>query len=212
VKSNLTCDACEREILSYADGTLHPAVARVMELHFEGCARCSASLAWHRTIAARIAELPGIPVPAGLEDRVLRAVTGPERAKARWARAGAAALALSFAATVGGAAFWPRLAKEWGLPDPGSLLAGGLASGLDAMIEIPKRIATDITFYEPIARQVFRSVEGLAALPHALLVSLRAPEAQAAGLVLLTLGVALYRMLRPAQRKEGGIGHACLAL
>jgi anti-sigma factor RsiW len=212
VKQNLNCETCERELVAYADGALHPAVARVMEQHLDGCARCRASLAWHRQISERVAALPGIPVPAGLEDRVLRAVTGPARAKARWRRMGAAALALSFAGTIGGFAFWPRLAKLWGLPDPASALAGGLDSMVEALIAVPKRIAVDVAFYEPIARQVMRSMEGLAALPHAVLVSLRSPEAQAAGLMLLTLGVALYLLLRPSRRKEGGIGHACLAL
>ncbi|HSQ59607.1 MAG TPA: zf-HC2 domain-containing protein [Acidobacteriota bacterium] len=212
MKQNLTCETCERELVAYADGALHPAVARVMEQHLDGCGRCRASLALHRAIAERFATLPGIPVPAGLEDRVLRAVTGPARAKARWRRLGAGALALSFAGTIGGFAVWPRLAKLWGLPDPASALASGLGSLIEGLVAIPKRIAVDVAFYEPIARQVMRSMEGLAALPHAVLVSLRSPEAQAAGLMLLTLGVALYLLLRPSRPKEGGIGHACLAL
>ncbi|HEU4333590.1 MAG TPA: zf-HC2 domain-containing protein [Candidatus Eisenbacteria bacterium] len=212
MKENLTCETCERELLAYADGVLHPAVARVMEQHLDGCGRCRASLAWHRLISERVAALPGIPVPAGLEERVLRAVAGPARAKARWRRLGAGALALSFAGTIGGIAFWPRLAKLWGLPDPASALAGGLDSMVEGLIAIPKRIAVDVAFYEPIARQVVRSMDGLAALPRAVLVSLRSPEAQAAGLMLLTLGVALYLLLRPSRRKEGGMGHACLAL
>ena len=212
MKSNLTCDACERELVAYADGALHAAVAKVMEQHLAACARCRTSLELHRAIARRLATLPGIPVPAGLENRVIHAVNAPERAKAFWGRLGAASLAASFAATIGGLVFWPTIAKEWGLPDPASALARALDTGVEGLVAIPKRIALDLTFYGPIARQILRSMEGLAAIPHAVFVSLRSPEAQATGLVLLTLGVALYLVLRPSRRQEGGIGHACLAL
>lgn len=212
MKANLTCEACERELTAYADGALHAAVARVMEQHLEGCARCGASLEFHRAIARSVASLPGIAVPPGLEGRVLRAMTAPDRARALWTRVGAGALALSFAASIGALVFWPKLAKLWGLPDPASALARGLDTTVEGAVAIPKRIAFDVTFYEPIARQVWLSMEALAAIPRALLVSLRSPEAQATGLVLLTLGVALYLLLRPTRRPEGGIGHACLAL
>ena len=212
MKTNLTCETCERELVSFADGALHDAVAKVIQQHLADCARCRASLELHRAIARRVASLPGIPVPAGLENRVLHAVTGPDRAKAFWARFGAAALAASFVATVGGLVFWPKIAKQWGLPDPASALVRALDVGVEGLVAIPKRIAVDLTFYEPIARQLLRSMEALAAIPHAVLVSLRSPEAQATGLVLLTLGVALYLLLRPSRRQEGGIGHACLAL
>jgi len=212
VKANLTCDACERELVAYADGALHAAVAKVLEQHLAGCARCRTSLELHRAIARRVATLPGIPVPAGLEERVLHAIDGPRRAKALWGRVGAAALAGSFAATVGGLVFWPKIAKQWGLPDPASALVRALDTGVEGLVAVPKRIAVDLAFYEPIARQILRSMEALAAIPRALFVSLRSPEAQATGLVLLTLGVALYLLLRPTRRQEGGIGHACLAL
>ena len=212
MKANLTCDACERELVAYADGALHAAVAKVMEQHLAGCARCRTSLELHRAIARRLATLPGIPVPAGLESRVIHAVTAPDRARALWGRLGAASLAASFAATIGGLVLWPRIAKLWGLPDPASALVRALDTGVEGLVAIPKRIALDLTFYEPIARQFLRSMEGLAAIPHAVVLSLRSPEAQATGLVLLTLGVALYLVLRPSRRREGGIGHACLAL
>ncbi len=212
MKANLTCETCERELIAYADGLLHSAVARVMDQHLEGCARCRATLEFHRAVARRIATLPAIEVPAGLEERVIRAMTAPDRARARWTRFGAGALALSFAGTIGGLVFWPSLAKQWGLPDPASALVRALDTGVEGMIAVPKRIAVDLTFYEPIARQFLRSMEALATIPRAAFVSLRSPEAQATGLVLLTLGVALYLILRPSRRQEGGIGHACLAL
>jgi hypothetical protein len=212
VKANLTCEACERELVAYADGALHPAVAKALDQHLQGCASCARSLEFHRALARRFATLPGIPVPVGLENRVLHAVTAPERAKKLWGRLGAAALAGSFVAIVGAVVNWPSIAKQWGLPDPASALVRTLNAGVEGVIAVPKRIAVDLAFYEPIARQFLRSMEGLAAVPHALFVSLRSPEAQATGLVLLTLGVALYVILRPTRRQEGGIGHACLAL
>ena len=211
MKANLTCEACERELIAYADGMLHAAVARVLDQHLEGCARCRATLAFHRAVARRIATLPGIDIPAGLESRVIHALTAADRAKARWTRLGAGALALSFAASIGGLVFWPTLAKQWGLP-AANALTRALDTGVEGMIAVPKRIALDLTFYEPIARQFLSSMEALAASPRAVFVSLRSPEAQATGLVLLTLGVALYLILRPSRRQEGGIGHACLAL
>ena len=172
----------------------------------------SASHCLPYTATIRIASLPGLEVPAGFEERVIRALTAPDRVRTRWTRFGAGALALSFAGTIGGLVFWPSLAKQWGLPDPASTLVRALDQGVEGMIEVPKRMALDLTFYEPIARQFLRSMEALATIPRAAFVSLRSPEAQATGLVLLTLGVALYLILRPSRRQEGGIGHACLAL
>jgi hypothetical protein len=212
VKANLNCEACERELVAYVDGALHRAVARVLEQHLDACARCTASLEFHRAIAGRLATLPGIPVPAGLEERVVRAVAGPRRAAVAWKRVGAGALALSFAATIGGLAFWPRLAALWGLPNPTDALARGIDAGLKGLIAVPKQFAGDVAFYEPIVRQICRSVDAFGAVPNAVLLSLRSPEAQAAGFMWLTLGVALYLLLRPSARKEGGIVHACLAL
>jgi Putative zinc-finger len=212
VKTNLTCEACERELVAYADGALHSAVAKVIEQHLAGCTRCSASLDFHRAIALRVATLPGIAAPADLEKRVLRAVTGPAKAKAFWRRFGAGALAGSFASTIGAVVFWPTIAKQWGLPDPASAFAHALDKGVEGMVAIPKQLALDLAFYEPMARQFFHSMAALAAIPRALFVSLRSPEAQATGLVLVTLGVALYLILRPSRSQEGGIGHACLAL
>lgn len=212
MKTNLTCETCERELVSFADGALHDAVAKVIQQHLDGCARCAASLEFHRAIARRVATLPGIPVPTGLEQRVLRAVTRPERTKAFWSRFGAGALAGSFAATIGGLVFWPTIAKQWGLPDPATTFVRALDKGVEGLVAIPKQIALDLAFWEPIGRQIVGSMNGLAAIPRAVFVSLRSPEALATGLVLLTLGVALYLLLRPSRRQEGGIGHACLAL
>jgi hypothetical protein len=69
-----------------------------------------------------------------------------------------------------------------------------------------------VTFYEPLARQVWTAVSALGALPRAALVTLRTTEAQLMVAVAITLGVALYLALRPSRTREGGIGHACLSL
>lgn len=212
MKTNLTCEACERELTAYVDAALHPAVARVIEDHARSCARCATSLALHRAIAAHARRLPEIEAPPWLADRVVRAVTRPARVRALWTRGAAVAASISFALTVGGIAFWPRLAKALGLPDPATWLLRAMETGIDFAIGAPKRLAMDLTFYEPIARQVWLSVRALSDIPRVALLALRTPEAQWAGAVLLTLGVAFYLVLRPSRTREGGIGHACLAL
>ena len=73
MKTNLTCEACERELCAYLDGALHTAVARALESHVETCARCRVRLADYRAISAGLAELPEIVAPAWLESRVLAA-------------------------------------------------------------------------------------------------------------------------------------------
>ena len=118
MKTNLTCQTCEPELIAYRDGALHPAVARALEAHLGACRSCRARLQAYDAIAALLAELPMIEAPAWLEARVLGAVTGRTRAKRILSRGLAAAGALSFALTVGVVAALPALAKQWGLPDP----------------------------------------------------------------------------------------------
>lgn len=212
MKTNLTCDSCQRELTAYVDGELHAAVARVMEDHLSSCARCRFALAQHRAIAAHVRGLPEIPVPAWLESRVIRAVMRPAGIRLLWTRVGAVAAAASFAVSVGLFAFWPRLWNQLGLPDPVALLASGMGGAIEFLVAAPKRLAMDVAFYEPIARQVWLALASLSAIPRAMLVVLRTPEAQVTGAVLLTLGVAFYLILRPSRSDERGIGHACLAL
>ncbi|HEX7078070.1 MAG TPA: hypothetical protein VF363_06605 [Candidatus Eisenbacteria bacterium] len=212
MKTNLTCEACERELTAYVDGQLHRSVARVIEDHATSCARCGASLAIHRAIAAHARRLPSVEAPAWLEDRVVRTVTRPARLRALWTRTGAIAASISFAVTVGGIAFWPRLAKAFGLPDPATWLVHAVETGLDVAIGAPKRLALDLAFYEPIARQVWLAVRSLSDIPRVVILALRTPDAMWTGAILLTLGVAFYWILRPSRTHEGGIGHACLAL
>ena len=212
MKTNLTCDACRIELTAYVDGELHPAVARVIEDHTASCASCRTLLAQYQAIAASARRLPSIEAPAWLADRVVARVTRPERVRLLWTRVSAAAAAASFALTVGVIAFWPRLSAQFGLPQPGTWLANGLDGVLNLVVGAPKRLAMDVTFYEPIVRQIWIAISSLSSIPRAAFLALRTPEAQVTGIALLTLGVALYLILRPSRSHERGIGHACLSL
>lgn len=211
MKTNLTCAACRTELTALVDGAIHPAVARAILSHVESCAGCRARLEAHRLIAEHARRLPSIEAPAWLEDRVVAAVTRPARLRLLARRAGALALAASFALTAGLLAIYPKLAAQYGLPTAGAALSRALGGAIDLLVAIPRQIATEVTFYGPFARQIWAAFHTLGALPRAALVVVQSPEAQFAGVFLLTLGVAIYWMLRPS-RNERGIGHACLAL
>ncbi len=195
MRTNLTCESCQKELPALVDGAIHLAVARALLAHVEGCADCRARLEGHRAIAALYRRLPSIEAPAWLEDRVVRAVLRPERVRARLRGISAAALAASFVATVGLLAFYPRLAAQFGL-----------------LTTVPKQLANEVAFYVPMLRQVGLAFQSLAALPKAAVVVLQSPDVQLAGVLLLTLGAAIYWILRPSRTHERGIGHACLAL
>ena len=212
MKTNLTCEACELELCAYLDGALHPAIARALESHIESCVRCDARLEAYREISSRLAELPEIAAPAWIESRVLDSITGRARARRFWSRGFAAAAALSFAATVGLIAHLPELVRQWGLAEPATWPVLALRTALDGIVSVVKRLALDVTFYEPLARQLWLAVSALGTLPRALLLTLRTSEAQLMVVVAITLGVALYLALRPSRTREGGIGHACLSL
>jgi len=212
VRTNLTCEACERELSAYLHGALHPAVAGALESHVDACRRCRLTLAAYRAIAERLAELPEISAPAWLESRVVGAVSVRPRLRRIWSGGLAAAAALSFAGTIGLIAWLPRIAHDWGLPDPTLWPVAVLRASLDGIIAFAKRLALDVTFYEPIARQIWASIRALEALPRAALLTLRTPEVGGAVAIGLTLGVALFFALRPSRTHQGGIGHACLSL
>jgi hypothetical protein len=212
VRTNLTCEACRKELPALADGAIQSAVARALLSHVESCADCRARLEEHRAIAALYRRLPSIEAPAWLEDRVLRAVLRPERIRARLRGISAAALAASFVGTVGLLAFYPRFAAQFGLPSAASAIARFIGGVVDVLITAPKQLANEITFYFPMARQVGLAFQSLAALPKAAVVVLQSPDVQLAGVLLLTLGAAIYWILRPSRTHERGIGHACLAL
>lgn len=211
MKTNLTCAACRTELTALIDGAIHPAVSRAILDHVEGCAGCRARYAAYLAIAEHARRLPSIEAPAWLEDRVVRAVTRPARIRAFARRFGAAALAASFAITVGLIALYPRLAAQYGLPTPGQVLSRGLSGAIDLLVAVPKQLAAEIAFYGPFARQIWAAFDALGAIPRAARTVLHAPEAQLAGVFLLTLGVAIYWMLRPSRNRRG-VGHACLAL
>ena len=213
MKENLTCEACERELIAFLDGALTPAVARVIERHARSCARCGAALEDYRALAARLRAMPMIAAPEGLEERVVRALLGPRRfLAAGWQRFGAGLAAASFALGVFFLSYLPQLASALHLPHPSSWTISGLGWTIRTITSLSKRFAADLAFYEPIARQVWIAMRSLEDVPRVVLVSLRAPEAQVAGVILLTLGFALYMMLRPSRRHEGSVGHVCLSL
>lgn len=211
MKTNLSCAACRNELTALVDGAIHPAVARAIMTHVEECAGCRSRFEAYRAIAEQARRLPSIEAPAWLEERVVRAVTRPARIQLLARRAGALALAASFAVTAGLLAYYPRLVAQYGLPTPGRAVAGALSGLVDLLITVPKQIAAEVTFYGPFARQIWLAFHALGALPKAAIVVLQSPDAQVAGVFLLTLGVAIYWILRPS-RNERGIGHACLAL
>jgi anti-sigma factor RsiW len=212
VRTNLTCEACRRELPALIDGAIHAAVVRALLDHVETCAACRVRLEEHRAIAALARRLPSIEAPPWLEERIVRAAFRPERLRARFRRLGAAALAASFAVTVGLLALYTRFAAELGLPSFAPAITRFIGGAVDLLIAIPKQLASDLAFYGPLARQVWIAFQALAALPRAALVVLQSPDVQMAGALLLTLGVAIYWILRPSRSHERGIGHACLAL
>ena len=212
MKTNLTCAACRSELTALVDGEIHPAVARAILSHVESCAGCRARLLAHRRIAEHARRLPSIEAPAWLEERVVRAVTRPARVRVlawRWATG---AIAASFALTIGLIATYPRLAAHFGLPGAGTAFSRWLTAAVDFIVALPKQAAAEVTFYGPFARQVWLAFHALAPIPRAALVVLQSADVQIAGAFLLTLGVAIYWILRPSRSHERGIGHACLAL
>lgn len=213
MKENLSCEACEQELVAFLDGALTKAVGLVIERHVGSCSRCAATLADYRELAAGFRRLPLLAPPAGLEDRVMAAVVGRRRIlTAGWQRFGAALGAVSFALTVGLLASLPKLARVAGLPDPFIWLVSIMNALFSSLASITKWVAKELALYDPIARQLWLAVQSLRSIPRVALVSLRTPEAQVAGAILITLGLALYLMLRRSRSHEGSVGHVCLSL
>ncbi len=213
MKENLSCDECERELTALIDGSLTPSVARVIDRHASSCARCAAALADYRAQVLELQRLPVLAAPAWLEDRVVRRVMGARRyLAAGWQRFGAALGAVSFVLTVALLANLPRLAKGIGLPDPYVWAVSMIDASISGITSLSKWLGNEIAFYVPIARQIWVAMEALGTIPRAAIVSLKTPEVQIAGAILITLGLALYIMLRPSRRNEGSVGHGCLSL
>lgn len=213
MKSNLNCDDCRNELSAYLDGALVLAVARVIAQHVEGCARCRATLGTYRAIATRLAAMPELPVPRRLEEAVVRRALGPRYLVTGWRRLGAAAATLLFAAGVAAVASLPRVLRWEPVADATTWLTAQLGQAFEALAAVPKRLAFDVAFYQPILSHVWNALQALGHLPRAALLLLRQPEAQTTAVALaVTLGLAIYFVLRPSRSQERGVGHACFSL
>ena len=213
MKENLSCEACERELVALIDGTLTPSVARVIEGHAATCASCGDALRDFRLQSLRLRRLALVAAPASLENRVMREVLGVRGfLPARWQRFGAALGAVSFALTVGIIANLSRIAGALGLPDPYVWIVSAIDASITGMTSASKWLANEIAFYVPLMNQIWIALQALKTIPRAVIVSLKTPEVQVAGAILITLGLALYIMLRPSRRNEGSVGHVCLSL
>lgn len=212
MKSNLSCDDCRTELVAYLDGALVPAVARIIGGHLDGCARCRATLEAYRSIALGVAALPELQAPPWLEDRIARGALGARYLWTGWRRISAVAGALSFAGAVAVLVSLPRI-LAW---EPVARRLASVLNGLGPLFadaaELPKRLALDVAFYQPIAQQIGSGLSALGHLPKAALLLLRQPETQTTGAVALFLGLALYFLLRPSRSHERGVGHACFSL
>jgi len=213
MKENLSCESCERELLALIDGTLTPSVARVIEGHAKSCASCGAALEDFRRQSLRLRRLPLVAAPANLEDRIVREVLGARGFLTTGAqRFGAALGATSFALTIVILANLTRIAQALGIPDPYVWIVSAVHSTTSVITVGSKWIGNEIAFYVPLARQIWHAMQALKTIPRAAIVSLRTPEVQVAGAILVTLGLALYILLRPSRRHEGSVGHVCLSL
>ena len=212
MKENLTCEECERELIALIDGTLTPSVARVIERHAASCASCGESLQVYRRQTLRLRSMEVLPAPASLEDRVVRQVLGARVLATGWQRVSAALGAVGFAVTAALVFNLSRIAGALGYPDPYVAMVAALKGAISGMTSASKWLGNEVAFYVPLARQILAAMEALRSIPRAALVSLKTPEVQVAGAILITLGLALYIMLRPSRRHEGSVGHVCLSL
>ena len=213
MKENLSCEACQRELIALIDGALTPSVARVIEGHAASCASCGSMLRDFRSQSLRLRSMELYPVPASLESRVIRELRAARGfLNAGWQRASAGLGAFSFVLMVGILANLSRIASGLGLPDPYVWLVSGVDHSISRITSVLKWVAEGIAVYVPLLNQIWIAVQSLKTLPHAAVVSLRTPEIQIAGAILITMGLALYIMLRPSRRNEGSVGHVCLSL
>jgi len=213
MKANLSCEDCQRELVALIDGALTPSVALLVEEHAASCASCGRALLDFRGQALRLRRMELYPVPASLEGRVLRELRVARGfLNAGWQRISAAVGAVSFVLLVGILANLARIAKGLGIPDPYVWLVSGIDHSISGITSVLKWLAGEIAVYVPLLNRIWVAVQALRTLPRAAIVSLRTPEVQIAGAILVTLGLALYIMLRPSRRNEGSVGHVCLSL
>jgi anti-sigma factor RsiW len=89
----LSCDP--ERVTGFVDGELGPEAAAVVAAHLEACPGCRAQAEAERALHARLRDLPALPLPAGLEERVrarTRRRTPAAPVVVRWALPLAAAL------------------------------------------------------------------------------------------------------------------------
>jgi anti-sigma factor RsiW len=213
MKENLSCEDCERELIALIDGTLTPAVARVVENHAASCDACGRSLRIYRFQSQRLRVLPLMAAPAGLEDAVVRQVLGVRRfLNWGWQQVGAAAGAVSFALSIALLVNLPRLASALGIPNPYVWIVSALDQSVTTLTQGSKWLASEAAVYVPLVRQLWLATQALGTIPRAAVVMLRTPEVQVAGAVLITVGFLLYFWFKPSRRHEGSVGHVCLSL
>ena len=213
MKENLSCEDCERELIALIDGTLTPAVARVVENHAASCESCGRSLQIYRFQAGRLRMLSLMAAPAGLEDAVVRQVLGVRRfLRWGWQRIGAAAGAISFALSIALLVNLSRVTSALGVPDPYVWIVSALDHSITTLTNGSKWLASEVTVYVPLVRQLWLATQALGTIPRAALILLRTPEVQVAGVVLITLALALFFRFNPFRRHEGSVGHVCLSL
>ena len=213
MKENLSCEACQRELVALIDGALTPSVARVIEGHAASCASCGRTLREFRSQTVLLRKMELYPVPASLESRVIRELRAARGfLNAGWQRVSAGVGAFCFVLMVGILANLSRISSGLGLPDPNVWLVSAIDRSISGMTSVLKGVAGGIAVYVPLLNQIWIALQALRTLPRAVIVSLRTPEIQIAGAILITLGLALYIMLRPSRRNEGSVGHVCLSL
>ncbi|HXL14453.1 MAG TPA: hypothetical protein VN972_00080, partial [Methylomirabilota bacterium] len=161
----------------------------------------------------RLRRMPLLAAPAFLEDRVVREVLGARGfLGTRAQRFGAALGATSFALTIVILTNLTRIAAALGIPDPYVWIVSAVHSTTSTITAGSKWLGNEIAFYVPLARQIWLAMQALRTIPRAAIVSLRTPEVQVAGAILITLGLALFILLKPSRRHEGSVGHVCLSL
>ncbi len=213
MKENLSCEACQRELAALIDGALTPSVARVVEGHAASCTSCGRTLTAYRSQVPRLRQMELIQVPASLESRVLRELRVARGfLNAGWQRVSAALGAVSFVLLVGVLANLSRIVRGLGLSDSYIWLVSGIDRTISGTTAFLKWVASGIVVYVPLLKQIWIAIQTLRTLPRAAIVALHTPELQIAGAILITLGLALYIILRPSRRNEGSVGHVCLSL
>src|SRR5947207_13621114 len=166
MKENLSCEACQREMVAFIDGALTPSVARVIEGHAASCASCARALRQFRSQALLFRKMELVSVPASLESRVIRELRAARGfLNAGWQRVSAGLGAVSFVLLVGILANLSRIASGLGLPDPYVWLVSGIDRSISGVTSMLKWVAGAITVSVPLLNQIWIAVQALRTLP-----------------------------------------------